>query len=148
MVEDEEGPLTDIPVDKAPAVTLCFDKPEEMSAQEGVNVFERTLPASFATEDVRHRARVLFEQGYGYKTVARVVGVSMHTVRDWGRQFKRGLFRESFSASLSRYGSDAHELVWQCHREGLSLRQIARRTGIPVSTCWSWIQKRRELEEN
>ena len=47
-----------------------------------------------------------------------------------------------------RYGSDAHEIVWHFHQQGLSLRQISHRTGISTSTCWNWIQKRRSLEEN
>ena len=99
-----------------------------------------------APEDIRRKAKALFESGMGYRLVARELNLSVHTVRDWGRQFKQGRFNERFSDSLARYERAAHDHVWRCHKQGLSLREIALETGISISTCWSWIQKRRELE--
>lgn len=148
MNEEDEDTCTSVRPNQMPLANSLLEKGCAEGGTEIIGSFKRTLPESFAAEDVRRKARIMFEQGYGYKSVARATGVSVHTVRDWGRQFRQGHFRESFSTVLGRYGSDAHEIVWQFHQQGLSLRQISHRTGISTSTCWNWIQKRRNLEEN
>ncbi len=146
MDDNNKNPSMDNPLDKTPEARADCRKAADEAQQHAACPYERSLPASFASEEVRRRARSLFEQGYGYKSVARVIGLSIHTVRDWGRQFKQGRFNERFSDSLARYERAAHDHVWRCHKQGLSLREIALETGISISTCWSWIQKRRELE--
>ena len=146
MDDNNKNPSMDNPLDKKQEARADCRKAADEAQQPAACPYERRLPASFASEEVRSRARSLFEQGYGYKSVARVIGLSIHTVRDWGRQFKQGRFNERFSDSLARYERAAHDHVWRCHKQGLSLREIALETGISISTCWSWIQKRRELE--
>ena len=136
MDDNNKNPSMDNPLDKTPEARADCRKAADEAQQPAACLYERSLPASFASEEVRRRARSLFEQGYGYKSVARVIGLSIHTVRDWGRQFKQGRFNERA----------AQDHVWRCHKQGLSLREIALETGISISTCWSWIQKRRELE--
>lgn len=148
MNEEDEDTCTSARPNQMPLANSLLEKGCAESGAEIIGSFKRTLPESFAAEDVRRKARIMFEQGYGYKSVASATSISVHTVRDWGRQFRQGHFRESFSTALGRYGSDAHEIVWHFHQQGLSLRQISHRTGISTSTCWNWIQKRRNLEEN
>lgn len=46
---------------------------------------------------------------------------------------------------LLYYGPEAREAVWNLRRRGLSLRAIAARTGVSVSTCCVWI-RRKEAE--
>ena len=98
-----------------------------------------------APEDIRRKAKTLFESGMGYRLVARELNLSVHTVRDWGRLFRRGKFREEISEKLLYYGPEAREAVWTLRRRGLSLRAIAARTGVSVSTCCVWI-RRKEAE--
>ena len=111
------------------------------------DVFERTRPQECASLEQRKKAKELFEEGHGYKFVAKAVGVSMHTVRDWGRRFKRGKFTEEIAGHLFRFGADAHEKVWELRKQGLSLRMIAAQTGVSVSTCREWIERKKAEEE-
>ena len=122
-----------------------------MSAEQVMktDVFKRTRPAQCASLDQRKRAKELFAQGRGYKFVAKETGVSMHTVRDWGRRYRRGKFTEDIAQHLYRYDSQAHDKVCELRAQGLSLRAIAAQTGVSVSTCREWIERRKaeELEK-
>ncbi len=98
-----------------------------------------------APESVRRQALALFKEGRGYKLVARRLGLSEHTVRDWGRLFKQGRFRAELSEKLLYYGPEMRELVFSLRGKGMSLRAIAARTGVSISTCCAWL-KRRDLQ--
>ena len=122
-----------------------------MSAEQVMktDVFKRTRPEQCASLDQRKRAKELFAQGRGYTFVAKETGVSMHTVRDWGRRYRRGKFTEDIAQHLYRYDSQAHDKVCELRAQGLSLRAIAAQTGVSVSTCREWIERRKaeELEK-
>lgn len=105
--------------------------------------FDRVRP-DFASAQTRRAARLLFEKGFGYKAVALKLGLSIHTVRDWGRRYYAGKFHDEIDPRLFRYEEDAHACVLKLREAGLSLREIEARTGISYSTCYLWI--RRELE--
>lgn len=105
---------------------------------------DKYVRSDCAPEDVRRRAKELFESGLGYRLVARELKLSVHTVRDWGRLFKRGKFREEISEKLLYYGPEARKTVWDLHCKGLSLRAISARTGVSVSTCCVWIRRRQQ----
>ena len=110
--------------------------------------FERTRPANCFSPEIRKKARRLFAKGYGYKFVAKELGISQNTTRDWGRKFKKGEFTKEISLHLYRYGDEAKNNVWALHNRGMSLRAISMETGIPVSTCWKWISKRETVIVN
>ncbi len=106
-----------------------------------MTAFTKIRPQGCASIETRRKAIELFEKGYGYKTVAAKIGVSVYTVRDWGRRFRRGTFAEDISSRLYRYEDDARERVLELDAKGLSVREISEKTGIPKSTCKGWINR-------
>ena len=84
--------------------------------------FEKTIPPQVYGSDIRAKARKLFEQGAGYKKVARMLGISPQTVRDWGRAFKKGEFTDAVPRQACRYDDAARATVFQMWSEGMSLR--------------------------
>ncbi|MDO5531330.1 hypothetical protein [Sutterella sp.] len=43
-------------------------------------------------EDVKHKARQIFDLGCGYKRASLLLNVTQSTVRDWNRLYKAGKF--------------------------------------------------------
>lgn len=99
---------------------------------------KRERPASYAPESVRKQALQLFEQGYGYKHVSDELGLSIHTVRDWSRAFKRGEFRVRIRKNQYRYDEEVKARVIELRRQGWTWKRIAAETGVNLSTCRYW----------
>ena len=93
----------------------------------------------FAPESKRRAALELFESGKGYKTVAVTLGLSVNTVRDWSRAFKRGRFSVRLSANQYRFPAEVREHVIAEREQGLSWREVSEATGVNVSTCRAWV---------
>lgn len=53
----------------------------------------------FPSDQKRTFAALLFSKGMGYRTVARVLGLSIYTVRDWSKNIRRELFPKSLLKS-------------------------------------------------
>ena len=87
-------------------------------------------------------AKRMFEKGFGYKSVARTLGLSFNTVRDWNREFKRGTFHARPNLNQYRYGPEIKQIVCDLRDEGLNWRQIEARTGVIPATCRNWVAKR------
>ena len=47
-----------------------------------MTAFEKKRPQGCASIETRRRAIALFKKGFGYKTVAAELGLSVYTVRD------------------------------------------------------------------
>lgn len=101
---------------------------------------KRELPEGVPTDRQRLSAKMLFEKGFGYKSVAAMLGLSPHTVRDWNRNYKRGVFHVKRSANQYRYPEESKQFVRDLRRQGLSWREISEHTGINVTTCRNWVQ--------
>ena len=110
-----------------------------MTEKIPVLVNERSLPSCCASVELRREAIALFKKGLGYKSVAARIGVNVHTVRDWGRRYRRGVFTEDIASRLHRWDESVKQAVRQLHQMGLSLGAISRRTGVPKSTVKGWI---------
>ncbi len=107
-----------------------------------VRVKARSVPRvrpDFAPESKRRAALELFESGKGYKTVAVTLGLSVNTVRDWSRAFKRGRFSVRLSANQYRFPAEVREHVIAEREQGLSWREVSEATGVNVSTCRAWV---------
>ena len=82
--------------------------------------------------------------------MAKELAISKHTVREWGRSFKRGKFEPDSITVKSRYhyGEDAKKAVLELRKKGLTYRAIAKETGISISisTCRLWVIKSQMAE--
>ena len=101
---------------------------------------ERFLPSHIKTPEVRGRALELFENGWGYKRVASTLGLKASTVRDWGRQWRRGQFSAKLSSNQYRYTDAAASRVMEWYEAGVDINAIARGSGLPVEVCMHLIQ--------
>lgn len=111
-------------------------KKSEASALASASLCER--PSKGSIEQQRKAAKILFDKGFGYKLVAKVLSLSPNTVRDWGREYKRGVFSDQPSTMRCRYSQKVKERVRELRAQGLSWQQISAETGVNVSTCRSW----------
>lgn len=112
-------------------------KKSEASAPASASLCERLSKGSI--EQQRKAAKILFDKGFGYKLVAKVLSLSPNTVRDWGREYKRGVFSDQPSTMRCRYSQKVKERVRELRAQGLSWQQISAETGVNVSTCRSWV---------
>ncbi len=106
---------------------------------------ERTLEArrerreKCASEEKRRQAVELFRHGIGYTRASRILNLSVNTVRDWSREFRKGTFRIKVSRNQYRYPPEIREKVIQLRLSGYSWNEIEKNTGISVSTCRKWV---------
>ena len=54
---------------------------------------------------------MLFEKGFGYRSVANLLGLSEYTIRDWSRKYKKGEFVPKLSRRCYRYPDTVKKLV-------------------------------------
>lgn len=103
------------------------------------SAFQRTVRRSdILSDDVRSKALRLFKRGAGYKIVAHVLEINVHTARDWGRRYRKGSFSPVLPAQGFMYDKTVREVVRELREKGLSLREISCRTGVSPSTCSHW----------
>lgn len=93
------------------------------------------------SEEKRAQALELFKHGIGYTKASRILNISVNTVRDWSRDFKRGTFRTQISENQYRYPQEVREQVIRLRLSGLSWSEIKKRTGISSSTARKWIDE-------
>ncbi|KAB7649681.1 helix-turn-helix domain-containing protein [Sutterella faecalis] len=93
------------------------------------------------SEEKRAQALELFKHGIGYTKASRILNISVNTVRDWSRNFKRGTFRTEISENQYRYPQEVREQVIRLRLSGLSWSEIKKRTGISSSTARKWIDE-------
>lgn len=101
----------------------------------------REVPATHASERQRKAAKILFDKGFGYKLVSKILDLSPNTVRDWGREYRRGEFCVKLSSNQYRYSQEVKDCVRSLRAQGLSWKQISDKTGINRSTCRSWVRR-------
>ncbi len=101
----------------------------------------RVRPNNVHSDAVRAMALAYFRQGLGYKRVAKLLGISVFVVRDWGRIYRRGKFKVQVSDRVFQYDDSVRARVIELWRKCMNYHEVARRTGICVSTCRSWVLK-------
>lgn len=95
----------------------------------------RRLPEGVHSEEVRRAAIALFEEGLGYKSTARKLELKESTVRDWARQWRRGLFAAKPALSTYRITEATKRRIQAMYTAGANLREISRLTGVSTTTC-------------
>lgn len=109
------------------------------SAPEGLPVPERIRSERCIPDAKRRAALKLFKSGLGYKAVAAALNLSVNTVRDWGRAYKRGDFNVKVAINQYRYQDNTKRLVIDLRSAGISWKKIEASTGVKVSTCRAWV---------
>lgn len=110
-----------------------------MSLKKGPCI--RFRPVRLISDAKRRKAAELFAQNIGYRRVAALLNLSVFTVRDWGREWKKGTFKVSASKSLYEYPEDFKREVVRLRLSGLSWSQLSERTGVCPSTCRQWMKR-------
>lgn len=93
----------------------------------------------FPSDQKRTFAALLFSKGMGYRTVAKVLGLSIYTVRDWSRLYAQGQFSEKLTEKQYRYDEAFKAKVVALRESGVSWTELRRRTGISPATCKKWM---------
>ena len=86
--------------------------------------FEVVPTRKICPKKIRQEALLLFQQGRGYKAVAKQLGLSIYTVRDWHQEFQN----ESFVINPKRgnnISQSDREKIFELHNAGLSRKEIA-----------------------
>ena len=137
-----------IPNDASPSSSMTKTKgTSEISTAAAPSKAERSLPESYPSDDMREKALKLFRAGLGYKSVARTLGLSVYTVRDWSRQFKAGRFMPTRADNQYRYDDEIKKRVVALRAQGLSWRKIESQTGVNISSCRTWCKADAGLDE-
>lgn len=98
-------------------------------------------PIDFSS--AKQEAVELFKRGLGYKAVARQLGLSANTVRDWGRKYRNGTLSIQSQRGRRFISEEEAEVRAQAAAyaaEGRTPAEIAKRLGILESRCRRWIQ--------
>ena len=103
------------------------------------NAPERIRSARCISEAKRRAALKLFKSGLGYKAVASTLNLSVNTVRDWARAYRRGDFEIKVAINQYRYPEETKRLVRSLRVSGVSKKKNAAQTGVKVSTCRAWV---------
>lgn len=113
-----------MPLDQPAADTAPSDKRRETRA---------------LSEEKRAMAIELFKHGIGYMKASRILNISVNTLRDWSREFKKGTFKAKVSNNQYRYPQSVRENVIRMRLSGYSWSEIYKQTGIASSTARKWI---------
>ena len=106
---------------------------------------ESSSPASprkrppFASDEKRRQALELFEHGIGYTRASRILDLSVNTLRDWNREYRKGRFRTELSPSQYRFSDDVKKAVIRMRLAGSTWSEITEKSGVSASTCRKWV---------
>lgn len=93
----------------------------------------------FASDEKRRQALELFEHGIGYTRASRILDLSVNTLRDWNREYRKGKFHTERSPSQYRYSDDVKKYVIRMRLTGSTWSEITEKSGISASTCRKWV---------
>lgn len=103
-----------------------MDPPEITNPREGYPEWFRQLVREAVARDEKTRAQISNDFGIPVETIKEWCGPSKGVPRGYKALARR-----------ERY----IELVQEMHWEGCTYHYIAKKTGIPVSTVWDWINR-------
>lgn len=87
--------------------------------------------------EIRKEAESYFAAGQGYKTAAKVLGLSENTLHNWSRLYRKGKLGAVTFRRSQQYSPQDREKVEGLRREGKSWWEIAAATDA-MSTCRKW----------
>ncbi len=94
--------------------------------------------------EMKQKAYELFAQGFGYRTCARQLGISIYTARDWNRHYNNGTFEpETGYRRRRRYFTDdfKREIARAYLKENVSINQIAQKYTVTRRSVTQWVEK-------
>jgi len=93
----------------------------------------------------RQRAFALFEKGYGYFATARILKLSIFTVRDWHRLYKEGFFEPELKKPGNCHSNllpkEIKEKVREEYEAGVSVTSLCTKYGKSKSTIRYWLKQ-------
>lgn len=96
------------------------------------------------TPEMKQKAYELFAQGFGYRTCARQLGISIYTARDWNRHYNNGTFEpESGYRRRRRFFSDdfKREVAREFLTQNVSVNQLAQKYTVTRRSVTQWADK-------
>ena len=97
--------------------------------------------------ELKQKAYDLFAQGYGYRTCARQLGISIYTARDWNRHYNNGTFEpETGYRRRRRFFTDEfkRESATAYLNGNVSINQIAQQYMVTRRSVTQWVEKFKE----
>lgn len=94
--------------------------------------------------ETKQKAYELFAQGFGYRTCARKLGISIYTARDWNRHYNNGTFEpETGYRRRRRFFTDdfKREIASAYLKEKVSINQIAQKYTVTRRSVTQWVEK-------
>lgn len=93
----------------------------------------------------RRIALGLFEQGLSYKPVSDLLGVSLWTVRDWHREWRKDRF--NVEPKPRTYSEEFSVCVLAEVKDPARILAVAKRWDVPYATLQRWYDRKVEDEE-
>lgn len=94
--------------------------------------------------EMKQKAYDLFAQGFGYRTCARKLGISIYTARDWNRHYNNGTFEpETGYRRRRRFFTEEfkREIASAYLKENVSINQIAQKYMVTRRSVTQWVEK-------
>lgn len=124
-----------------PIQLSLFDTEEfSLVADDSCDSAAKPATSDFALRiDQRKKALALFQRGYGYRKVAAMLGISVNTVHDWSRGYKKGKFQAVPARRI--YSTEEEEKIFALDQEGVAKDEIARRFEMPKRSVRSIVAR-------
>ena len=100
---------------------------------------------------VRYRAMALkfFQEGLGYKVVARKLNLSMYTVRDWYMLYQGGFFKPELKGPGNSQGNvldtKTKEAIKNEYKKGVTISSLSRKYGKCKASIRYLLKRQSEL---
>ena len=91
--------------------------------------------------EIRQRAEEMFQQGYGYKKTAAVMGIPALTVRDWRRKWAKG----TLTVPSNTLTPSEKRRITCLTKRGFTITGVAKLLGRSYSTVKAYLMKTSEL---
>ncbi len=109
----------------------------------------KALAVKRLTRRKREEALQMVRDGVPIRDVGDITGIPYATIYGWAKKSNLPTTAGQKAAGLRRRGKPAHnarsaeskEEALQMVREGISLRDIEKRTGIPYATIYGWVKR-------
>lgn len=100
----------------------------------------RRRSSRYVADRKRVQARKLFELGFGYRRVAGMLGLSVNTVHEWGRLWKKGRFTDAIRSKQYVFTDEAKAEAVRMRLSGASWREIHDALGANPPSVRRWMQ--------